>query len=223
MQAIRVLVVDDDPMVQQVNSEYVETVRGFRVVGSARTAGEAIEAVRAHRPDLVLLDIFMPGQDGVAALKEIRRQEFQPDVIMVSAAQDAQTIQDVLRYGAIDYIIKPFRLDRLKAALESYRANRWKLDHTGPMNQEQVDRMLRSQVSAEEAMPKGLNQATLRQVQRFLAARGEALTAAEAADELGMARVTARRYLDYLVKLRRASLEVQYGSVGRPLNRYRIR
>ncbi|HYF95358.1 MAG TPA: response regulator [Symbiobacteriaceae bacterium] len=224
MQPIRVLVVDDDPMVQQVNREYVESVRGFRVVGAARTAREAIEAVASHRPDLVLLDVYMPDQDGVATLKEIRQQGLPADVIMVSAAQDAQTIQNVLRYGAVDYIIKPFRLDRLKTALETYRAHRWKLGDTATLDQEQVDRMLRAQTTGAGAgLPKGLHEATLRQVHRFLAAEGQALTAAEVADKLGMARVTARRYLDHLVKLQRASLEIQYGAVGRPLNRYRSR
>lgn len=224
MQPIRVLVVDDDPMVQQVNREYVESVRGFQVVAAARSAREAIDAVRSYHPDLVLLDIFMPDQDGVATLKEIRRQEFPADVIMVSAAQNAQTIQDVLRYGAVDYIIKPFRLDRLKTALESYRSTRWHLNQTGTFDQEQVDRMVRGKASpVETILPKGMNEGTLGQVHRFLADGGQALTAAETADSLGMARVTARRYLDYLVKLRRAVLEVQYGSVGRPLNRYRAR
>lgn len=218
---IKTLLVDDDPMVQQVNRDYVEAVEGFRVVATARTAREALEAVRRFKPDLVLLDIFLPDQDGVTTLKEIRRQEIQADVIVLSAAHDARTIQDVVRYGAVDYIIKPFRFERLEAALEAYRALRLKLTATNRLSQDQLDQMLRGQGTQAEILPKGLSEATLRQVQSFLQASGSPVTAAEAAENLGMARVTARRYLDYLVKLRRVRLEVQYGSVGRPQNRYR--
>lgn len=224
MQPIRVLVVDDDPMVQQVNRDYVETVEGFRVVGTARTGAEAVAYVKEHHPDLVLLDIFMPDQDGVATLKEIRRLDVPADVIMVSAAQDARTIQDVIRHGAVDYIIKPFRLTRLQQALGQYRETKWRLRGAETLNQEQLDMVLRGQnaAAADSAIPKGLNEATLRQIIDHLRHTRAALTAVEVADQLGMARVTARRYLDYLVKLGRAQLEVQYGSVGRPLNRYRM-
>jgi len=221
---VRVLVVDDDPMVQQVNRDYVESVEGFHVVAMARTAREAIEYVRTHRPDLVLLDIYMPDQDGVSVLKEIRRLQFPADVIMVSAAQDAQTIQDVVRYGAVDYIIKPFRMDRLRKALQSYRATKNDLARTETLDQEQLDRVLRGPSAppdVETALPKGFNTATLRDVEGHLSRQATGLSAADMADELGIARVTARRYLDYLVKLGRARLEVQYGSVGRPVNRYR--
>ncbi|HEY3363669.1 MAG TPA: response regulator [Symbiobacteriaceae bacterium] len=222
MPLIKVLVVDDDPMVQQVNQDYVESVAGFRVVATARTGREALAAVQSHRPDLVLLDIYMPDQDGVTVLKAIRRLEFPADVLVVSAAQDAQTIRDVVRYGAVDYIIKPFRIERLQKALESYRTTKVKLALTNTLNQEQVDRVLRGTAAQPEGeLPKGLNYATLRQVEAYVAGRSEASSAVEAANELGMARVTARRYLDYLVKLGRARLEVQYGSVGRPVNRYR--
>lgn len=211
-------------MVQQVNRDYVESVDGFRVVAMARTAREAIEAVRLHRPDLVLLDIYMPDQDGVSLLKEIRRQEFPSDVMMVSAAQDAQTIQDVVRYGAVDYIIKPFRMERLRKALQSYRATKNNLAGNGTLDQEQLDRVLRGPGGPGDrdgGLPKGFNTATLREIEAHLNRQVAGMSSTEVADEMGIARVTARRYLDYLVKLGRARLEVQYGSVGRPVNRYR--
>lgn len=224
MPPIRVLVVDDDPMVQQVNRDYVEAVPGFRVVGTARTGREALAAVRQHRPDLVLLDIYMPDQDGVWALKEIRRQEMPADVVVVTAAQEPQTVEEILRYGAVDYIIKPFRMQRLHEALRNYRAAKQRLARAEALDQEQVDRMLRERGLADawSDLPKGLNEATLRQVREFLAGQQTALSAVEVADRLGTARVTARRYLDFLVRRREARLEVQYGSVGRPVNRYRL-
>ncbi len=223
MPQIRVLVVDDDPMVQQVNREYVESVPGFRVVALAKNGKEALEATAAHRPDLVLLDIYLPDQNGVSVLKEIRRRQLPSDVLMVSAAQDTKTLQEIMRYGAVDYVIKPFRLQRLQEALKKYRATRSRLSNAGALDQDQVDQVLRGGQpgQADGALPKGLNEVTLRQVQALLAEHGQALSAAEVAHKMGIARVTARRYLDCLVKQKQVRLEVQYGSVGRPINRYR--
>jgi two-component system response regulator DctR len=219
---IKVLVVDDDPMVLRINQQYVEAVEGYRVVGTARSPQQALEAVREQRPNLVLLDIYMPGGDGLAALKEIRRQEIAADVIMISAADDVQSIQDAMRYGAVDYIIKPFRFQRLQAALDAYRARKSELDGAPTLRQEQLDKFLRGQGRvAAAALPKGLTEATMHHVRALLAEAGEPLTATAVGERLGLARVTARRYLDYLVKAGSAGMETQYGSVGRPTIRYR--
>lgn len=208
-------------MVLQVNQGYVEAVPGFRVVGSSRTGAEALPAAERLRPDLMLLDVFMPDQDGIAMLRELRSRAIPSDVILVSAAQDAATIQEALRCGAHDYIIKPFRFERLRAALESYREVKQRLAQAGQLSQEQLDRMRRGAGGAAVPdLPKGLNETTLRQVLAHLGALGEPQTAAEVADALGIARVTARRYLDHLEKAGRVRLEMQYGGVGRPLNRY---
>jgi two-component system response regulator DctR len=221
MPPIQVLIVDDDPMVLQVNREYVQAVEGFRVIGTARNGAVAIEAAGRLAPDLILLDVYMPDKDGLTMLRELRHGGIPSDVILVSAAHDAQTISEALRCGAHDYIIKPFRFDRLRAALESYREMKRKLKTSDRISQEELDRMLRPTAAlAGEETPKGLNEMTLQQVVSYLEQQAEPLTAVEVADALGMARVTARRYLDYLTKLGRVKLEMQYGGVGRPLNRY---
>lgn len=227
MKAIDLVIVEDDPMVIQVNRQFVEATGGFRIVGTARTGPEALEVIRAARPDLVLLDIYLPDMDGVATLKEIRRSNLPADVILVTAAQDAETIQDVLRYGAVDYIIKPFKFERLKGALGAYRRMRERLAGSGTLSQEQVDQMIArkgsggpGQSEVARDLPKGLNDLTMRQVMLCLVRTGEALTACDVAGRVGLSRVTARRYLDHLVKQDQARRLVQYGSVGRPLNRY---
>lgn len=218
---IEVLLVEDDPMVAEVNRGYIQEVRGFRVTGWARSGEAALGLARELRPHLVLLDIYLPDGDGVAVLKAIRQQEVAADVIVVSAAQDPATIHSVLRLGAVDYIIKPFRFERLEAALESYRQMRERLTRSRALSQDQVDRMLRGRPATGTARPpKGLNAATLELVLQFLSAAPRPVTAVEAAEGLGMARVTVRRYLDFLVKRGQARLEVQYGAVGRPVNRY---
>ncbi|MCL6612646.1 MAG: response regulator [Peptococcaceae bacterium] len=222
MPQIEVVIVEDDPMVVEVNKGFVNAVPGFKVAGVARSGKEAIEMIREAVPDLVLLDIFLPDIDGVATLQEIRRIGLPTDVIVVTAAQDAETIQNVFRYGAIDYIIKPFKFNRLKSALNCYATLHNRFKRQSYMNQAEIDSLSLSRgQQIEEGVPKGLNEITLKQVYLYLLKEGTALSAEEVAEGVGLARVTARRYLDYLEKTGKVILELQYGSVGRPVNRYR--
>lgn len=220
MPPINVLIVDDDPMVLKVNRSYVEAVPGFRVVGTARNGNDALELAQRLHPDLVLLDVYMPDKDGLTMLRELRSQALPSDVILVSAAHDTESIQEAFRCGAHDYIIKPFSDERLQAALESYRNVKARLAPGGQLSQHQIDRMRMASVLPVEDAPKGLNEWTLRQVVRFLSASTEPISIGEVADGLSISRVTARRYLDHLVKAGKARIEMQYGTPGRPLNRY---
>lgn len=219
-----VVIVEDDPMVVEVNRGFVEAVPGFRVAGVARTGREAVDMVKELKPDLVLLDIYLPDMDGVTALQEIRRLELPTDVIVVTAAQDARTVQNVFRYGAVDYVIKPFKFLRLKEALSSYETLRNRFKSQARMNQAEVDSLGKSRGRQfEEDIPKRLNEITLKQIYLYLLKEGRALSAEEVAEGIGLARVTARRYLDYLEKTGKVMLGMQYGSIGRPINRYKVK
>src|SRR4051812_9027114 len=99
---IRVLLIEDDPMVQEVNREFIESVKGFRVVAVANNGEAGIALARKINPDLVLLDIYMPKKDGIKTLQEFREQQFTSDVIVVSAANDSETIKLMLQNGAMD-------------------------------------------------------------------------------------------------------------------------
>lgn len=219
---INLLIVEDDPMAANVNRKFIESVGGFRVLSTSSSGREAIRLIEELTPDLTILDIFLPDLDGVGVLKEIRRLGLPTDVILVTAVQDAAIIQDVLRYGAVDYIIKPFKFERMKQALESYRQMRSKLSAGQVLSQDQVDKMTIGKAGPIPELPKGLTDWTLRQVMLFLVKEGRPLSAQEVADGVGLARVTARRYLEYLVDIEQVRLEVQYGSVGRPVNRYHV-
>lgn len=226
-ESIKVIIVDDDPMVMEVNRQFVEATGGFEIIGLAQSGKEALTMIDMQQPDLVILDHFLPDLNGMDVLVELRRQNQPVDVILVTAARDSETVQSVFRYGAIDYIVKPFRFDRFKSALENYKALRLNLAKD-VLNQEEIDDLAHAkgklqhselQASADDP-PKGLNAITLKQILLFLLNQNEALSAEEVAEGVGLARVTARRYLDYLEKTKKIKLEVQYGTIGRPINRY---
>lgn len=222
MKGIKTIIVEDDPMVMQVNRQYIEEIGGFDIVGTAETSHEALTLIRKINPHVVILDIYLPDLDGIQTLKEIRSSNIPTDVILVTAARDVDTIQNAFRYGAIDYIIKPFKFSRLKSALESYKLLHSKLHRKTSLDQDEIDDLAMNKTRLQETLPKGLNEVTLRQVLLFLLKNQEPLSAEDVAEGVGLARVTARRYLDYLEKSGKLILEAQYGSVGRPINRYRV-
>lgn len=240
---IRVLLIEDDLMVQEVNRQFVEQVDGFTVVGVAGSGLEGMEQIRELKPDLAIMDIYMPQQDGIETLTQIRQEQLPVDVMVISAANDQRTIQRMLQYGAVDYIMKPFKFERVRQALEHYRSRKLALETSGPVSQSELDRMLHrsaqpngstsgsaaaSSASQQEALfpaphelPKGLQAVTLKQIIQFLIQQTHALSAEEVAEGVGIARVTARRYLEYLEKSGKVRLDLQYG-VGRPVNKYVI-
>ncbi|MBD0383341.1 response regulator [Paenibacillus sedimenti] len=227
---VRVVLIEDDPMVLEVNKQFVEQVPGFEIVGTASNGLDGIEKVRSLQPDLVFLDIYMPGQNGTEVLQQIRNEQLATDAIVITAASDIPTVQRMLHQGAVDYIVKPFKFERVKEALENYRAMKKRLNKDAALSQSDLDQILhgRSTAQAPESvpgtshldLPKGLQEVTMKQVMQFLRQQQKSLSAEEVAEGVGLARVTARRYLEFLEKSKQVKLDLEYGGIGRPVNRY---
>ncbi|MCA9725470.1 response regulator [Kurthia gibsonii] len=222
---IDVVLIEDDPMVRQVNRQFLEQIEGIRIVGVAKDGIEGVEQLKTLAPDVALMDIFMPEQDGIKTLQQIRDQGLPVDVIAVTAANDMKTIEKMLQLGVYDYIMKPFTFDRMKQTIQQYLAYKAYITKKEALNQDELDQLLhptRETDHYHDALPKGLNGATLQKIIQFIGEQTGAVTAIEVAQGVGLARVTARRYLDYLEKQRQVVIDIQYGGVGRPVNQYRI-
>jgi two-component system response regulator DctR len=223
----RVVLIEDDPMVRDIHRQFIEKTGSFEVIGTAGNGAEGVELIRELQPDLAILDIFMPMQDGLETLQQLRTENMNIDVIVITAANDAQTIRKVLQLGAVDYIMKPFKYDRVKRALEHYRMLRGQIERSTNLTQTDLDRMLHqhqeeSGGNPADDLPKGLQEQTMKQIMSYLREQQEARSAEEVAEGVGIARVTARRYLEHLEKSGVLAIDVHYGGVGRPVNRYRI-
>ena len=119
----RVLAVDDDPMILEVLSGFL-ALQGYEVV-TAQNAGDAFMLLEVSPPDVVLLDITMPGVDGVSALRRFRAIHPALPIIMLTASVDADVGRDALKRGAFDYVAKPVdfpHLLRVIAAALDHRA-----------------------------------------------------------------------------------------------------
>lgn len=222
---IRVLVVDDDFMVAKLHSRYVAATDGFEVAGVAHSGAEALRAVARLRPDLVLLDVYLPDMDGIRVLRRLRAGEHaDTDVLMITASRDAETIRGALHGGALHYVIKPFSQAALQEQLRHFAATRARLDaldDSDGVQQAHVDRLFSARPTVSGALPKGLNVRTAELVERVLREHPGGLSASECAEAAAISRVAARRYLEHFADSGRAELSLKYGGTGRPEHRYR--
>ncbi len=225
---IRVVVVDDDFMVAKIHSGYVSRVEGFEVVAVAHTGADAVRAVVDLRPDLVLLDIYLPDRDGLSVLRELRSRvgEADPDVLVITAANDLDTVRGTIRGGALHYLIKPFQFDALRDQLERFRSlHRTLTELPGdvPAGQQEVDQLFGTRRTGTP--PKGLAEETAEVVHRVLreaSVQGGDLSAIECARASELSRVSARKYLEHFVAVGSAEVRLRYGGTGRPERRYRV-
>jgi response regulator of citrate/malate metabolism len=218
---IRVLVVDDDFMVAKVHSGYVARTEGFEVVGVAHTGGDALRQVALLKPDLVLLDIYLPDQSGLEVLKSLRANE-DVDVIVITAATDVETVRSAMRGGVLHYLIKPFDYSALRDQLAHFASLHEKLHRLGSAGQADVDQVFGARPSSKPLLPKGLTPETARLVENALRSHPDGLSATECASSTGVARVSARRYLEYFVSTGRAEVRLRYGGTGRPERIYAL-
>ncbi len=228
-EAIGVLVVDDDFRVARVHRAYVERVDSFRVVGVAGSGEQALSAVDDLRPDLVLLDLYLPDVFGLDVIPRLRTAGHDCDVMVVSAAREADAVRGAVRRGVVDYLLKPFDFEDLRGRLERYAVQRGMLRDTVVRGQADVDRVLAgaampvpSVPSLLRRLPKGMSAETAGLVERTLREAEGSLSASECARLTGVSRVSARRYLEYFHTVGAAEVSLRYGATGRPERRYRF-
>ena len=154
---IRVLVVDDDFMVAKVHGAFVGRTPGFEVAGVAHTGAAALDAAEELQPDLVLLDIHLPDLSGIEVLRRLRERQPDVDVLVISAAKEAETVRTALRGGVVNYLLKPFDQEALRERLQQYAADHHSLDAT--VEQSKLDKLFGSSPGrpAPPKLPKGLS------------------------------------------------------------------
>lgn len=220
---IRTLVVEDDPVILDVNRNYVQRVVGFVMAGVARSGAEAIAAAHDQPFDLVLLDFYLPDINGLNVCRALRGAHTPlVDIIALTAARDADTVRVAFAYGVVQYLIKPYTFATFREKLQRYAAYRQRLSSGQLTSQPELDQTLNTlRGSVNTALPKDLSPHTYELIVGVLRHAEQPLSATEIADAAGLARCTARRYLDHLHRQGLVVLTVRYGTTGRPLHLYR--
>jgi len=222
---IDTLVVDDDYRVADIHAAYVAKVPGFTVVGQSHTAAAAYDAVRSARPDLILLDLYLPDEHGLALMRRLQDLDPpNPDVMVITAARDVASLRAAMQLGAVHYVVKPFGIARLAARLESYRELYDGLTAISQASQDEVDKLyglLRS--PGVPKLAEGQSLPTMSRILEVVRAASQDLTAVDIAEQVGISRPTAQRYLTQLIQSGFVEFDLQYGAAGRPSHRYRQR
>jgi len=218
----RVVVVEDDRIVARLHCRFIAQVAGYTIAGVAATAVQAEEMVRVMRPDLLLLDIGLPGEDGVALLRRLRAAGEEVEVIAVTAATAATTVRSIVQLGAVDYLVKPFDQDRLRKSLRLFE-RRVEMLGRPQLGQRDVDRICSEGPNALRWLPRDVSGQRLDEIRTILSLARHAETAEDVAARAGVARVTARRYLEYLVTIGQATMQPVANGPGRPRKTYQLR
>ncbi|SJZ36245.1 response regulator [Selenihalanaerobacter shriftii] len=246
---IKVIVIDDDPMVSHLNRKYTEKVVGFKVINEVNIDNNMIiNQDDLKEADLLLLDIYLPGQNGIDILKNIRESNHNKDVIIISASKEPQHISEAMQWGVVDYLIKPFTFDRFKKSLHEYKKRKNSLATEDGLDQKTIDSLMgkdenvngtidsiddeyfdkkrdkntREKESFIRDLPKGLNDVTLNNIKDFMRKEGEKFSTKDIAKNLGLARVTGQRYLKYMADEGIVEILREYGGVGRPKHYYKL-
>jgi two-component system CitB family response regulator len=165
----------------------------------------------------------LPDEHGLDLVARLRRDGHPPvDVIVITAAKDADSVRAAMQRGALHYLLKPFNFPALRDKLLSYAQMRSRLHALHEPDQRNVDRVFGALRAPDQlAGAKGRSPHTLEAVERLLASGEQEMSAAEVAEMTGMSRATAQRYLSHLHELGRVEIRLRYGSGGRPEHRYR--
>ena len=224
MDNLSVVIAEDDPKISEIQSRFIEKIEGFDVVGIGNTIEESEQIIDVFQPDLVLLDYFFPDGNGVDLLWKIRRNYKNTDVIFITAAKEVTVLQDAIRGGVFDYILKPMTFSRFQSTLGKFLDHRNKLREMTRLDQSGVDQIIHpAQDSAQTdvRMPKSIDPLTLEKVEDEVSKLNDDGVNAEAMGaQVGISRTTARRYLEFLVSKGTVKPSLVYGSVGRPERLY---
>jgi two-component system CitB family response regulator len=224
MDKFSVVIAEDDPNIAEIQSRFIEKIEGFEVVGIGNSIAESEEIIDVFRPDLVLLDVFFPDGNGVDLMWKIRQLYKNIDVIFITAAKEVGTLQDAIRGGAFDFVLKPMTFSRFRSTLEKFVEYRHRLNEITSLDQTEVDQIIHPVQDSRQTdvkMPKSINPLTLERVEDELdKIDSDGVNAEVIGLQIGISRTTARRYLEFLVSKGKVKPSLVYGSVGRPERLY---
>ncbi|HLR53807.1 MAG TPA: response regulator [Pseudogracilibacillus sp.] len=225
---LNVVIIEDDFRIAAIHKEMIEQNDQFTVTGSYLTAQSLIDALENNQqlPDAILLDMYIPDVVGFSLLETMRMKYPMVAVIVVSAADDIETVRRAILYGVFDYLIKPIQQSRLQAAMT--RLALWANAEEKTLTQGHVDKLLwgeQSEASATSTinspLPKGIDKLTLEEIKTYVQQHTDQnITAQSLSEIIGISRSTARRYLEYMVGNKEIQAALHYGQVGRPQRIY---
>lgn len=225
---LKILIVEDDPMVSSINKQYLMRIIKPEnlTVYQTDTAKKALTITKKINPDLILLDVYLPKTSGTELLEQFIQHNLHPNVIMLSAAKDSTNINMALKYGVLDYLLKPFSFNRFKEAIEHFLKYNKLLQKNNTVSQGELDHIFITQdmnnLNDETGLPKGLSDFSLTKIKTAISQLADEFSNQDVARQSKLSRITTKKYLDYLEKTGKLSAKVHYLKVGRPIKIYKL-
>ena len=216
---MKILIIEDDPMVAMIHKEYFKRKEISNDLSHVSTLEEAKEFLANSDTDLIVLDNYLVDGQGIEFLPELKGYP----IIMITAANDVQTVEAALTNGVVDYLVKPFTYERFSQAIDKVQ-DYMKLLSKEKINQDLIDDYLNSgRVEEEEdSLPKGLSRITLKKVLENIKEQETGFTTQQVADALDISRITIRKYLNHLVNINVLSEDAEYYTSGRPVSVFTV-
>jgi two-component system, CitB family, response regulator MalR len=226
---IKVIIVEDDPMVSMINHQYLEKRSNFEIYASVGSITELWKELDKEIPDLILLDVFLPGATGIDFLLEVRRKQLSIPIIMITAANDITTIKKALEYGVIDFLIKPFTYKRFSLAIEKFLQYHSLTTRFEETNQGMLDQIFNGgrehsspiptvfEDLTESNLPKGLSHLTMKRIVEAVVGKKDNFSTEDIAKLVGLSRISTKKYLKYLNDIGYLTEDLKYLSIGRPI------
>lgn len=222
---VKILIVEDDPLVAKLLEDAVKKEKDFLLCAVAKSGQEALDFINGNEVDLILLDVYMPKMNGIEFLQKLRGKGFNQAVIMITAANDTETIQKAISYGITDYIIKTsFGVERLQAAFYKYREQNNLISGSKNLDQAKIDNLLKPRLKKEnqDELPKGSDKITLKRIWDAVALKNkESFITEDISADLNISKITVRKYLEFMVTVNILEKDLIYAKIGRPIFRYK--
>ena len=185
--AIRILIVDDHSVVRQGLRMFLELDEDLEVVGEAANGAEGVEKARALQPDVVLMDLLMPVMDGATAIKAIRRELVDVEVIALTSVLEESAVRDAIRAGAVGYLLKDTEADELCRAIKAAAAG-----------QVQLSPAVAERLLHDEPLP-GTPETLTEREQEVLALLAQGMTNKDIAQELTIGEKTVKTHVSNIL------------------------
>ncbi len=214
---------EDELLLAEMHSEYIKAYPACDKVWLAGNLAEARKMVEYMKPDLILLDNYLPDGKGIDLVHELIQERNNADIVFTTAASDMDTVSEAIRLGVFDYLVKPIAYERLGQTLDRYIQRKSVLQDSSKTNQSKIDDMFNTYARGEskEELPTGIDIITLEKILALFTEPDVQFTAESIAETIKLSRTTARRYLEYCLAKDKIEAEIEYGKVGRPQRIYR--
>ncbi|OCX08004.1 response regulator [Streptococcus dysgalactiae] len=220
---MNVLIIEDNPMVDFIHRNYLEKAALFDSIMSSNSMASAQNILTTYAIDLILLDIHIIDGNGISFLETLRAQHHPCEVIIISAANDGNSIRDGFHLGIIDYLIKPFTFERFQESIQQFVTHREHLANQ-KLEQAQINQLKcltnKRDTKNTQLLEKGLSESTFRWVMENIRTFEKPFTIQELATSCHLSHVSVRKYIAYLEENNQIDNQQIFTKVGRPYRVY---